>query len=154
MLISLHAVHTASVANGALCKAEICQAILLSKGPHQHAAYTQDSMWLDQLCRTLAERHMQSRHHEARTEDGVSSMIEGFDRQLIGGVHPHRPQTKAILKQAIQVQEPDAVSGVQTKDELGEAGTHTHVQVNDCLCHTNPPNRNVMRCSAYLAYGW
>lgn len=73
-------------------------------------------------------RTVTCRHQEALSEEGVTSMIDGFDRQQIGGVQPGRRQTKGAAKQVHYV--PDAISGESSAPrESEEAGPHTHVQV-------------------------
>ncbi|KAL3149281.1 hypothetical protein ABBQ32_002097 [Trebouxia sp. C0010 RCD-2024] len=69
------------------------------------------------------------RHQEAMSEDGVSSMIEGFDRQHIGGVQPRRTQAKPAPKQPGSQLVPDASSSSTTDQaKLGDAGPQAHVQ--------------------------
>ena len=71
-----------------------------------------------------------SRHQEAMSEDGVTSMIEGFDRQHLGGPQPRRPQTKPACKQPVKTLAPDASSSSATVlDNLQDAEPHAHVQV-------------------------
>ena len=70
------------------------------------------------------------RHQEALSEEGVTSMIDGFDRQQIGGVQPRRTQTKGTAKQATSALVPDATSAEPSAlQHIQEAGPHTHVQV-------------------------
>lgn len=74
------------------------------------------------------------RHHDALSEEGVNSMIEGFDRQQIGGVQARRTQAKANGQHLAKVQASDAVSADLTADsDLEEAGPHTHVQVSNAF---------------------
>ena len=64
------------------------------------------------------------------SEDGVSSMIEGFDRQHLGGAQPRRTQTKPASKQPVKTLEPDASSSsITDQDNLQDAQPHAHVQV-------------------------
>lgn len=64
------------------------------------------------------------------SEDGVSSMIEGFDRQHLGGAQPRRTQTKHASKQPVKTSEPDGFSSsVKDQDNLQDAQHHAHVQV-------------------------
>ena len=70
------------------------------------------------------------RHQEGLSEEGVISMIDGFDRQQIGGVQPRRTQTKGAAKQATSALVPDATSAEPSAlQHVQEAGPHTHVQV-------------------------
>lgn len=69
------------------------------------------------------------RHQEALSEEGVTSMIDGFDRQQIGGVQPRRTQTKGTAKQAISALMPDATSAEPSALQyIQERIPHTHVQ--------------------------
>lgn len=64
-------------------------------------------------------------------EDGVSSMIEGFDRQHLGGVQPRRSQPKPASKQPGRQLAPDASSSSTTdQGNLQDAEPHAHVQVS------------------------
>lgn len=64
------------------------------------------------------------------SEDGVSSMIEGFDRHHIGGVQPRRTQPKPAPKQPGNQLVPDASSSSTTdQDQLGATEPQAHVQV-------------------------
>lgn len=57
-------------------------------------------------------------------------MIDGFDRQQMGGVQPGRRQTKGAAKHVHHAHVPDAISGDSSAPrEREEAGPHTHVQV-------------------------
>lgn len=65
------------------------------------------------------------------SDEGVSSMIEGFDRQHIGGVQPRRTQSKPASKQPVKALAPDASSSSPTdQDELRNAEPQAHVQVS------------------------
>ncbi|KAL0023072.1 hypothetical protein WJX79_008756 [Trebouxia sp. C0005] len=69
------------------------------------------------------------RHQEVLSEEGVTSMIDGFDRQQIGGVQPRRTQTKGTAKQAPSALVPDATSAEPSAlQHIQEASPHTHVQ--------------------------
>lgn len=75
------------------------------------------------------------RHQEALSEEGVTSMIDGFDRQQIGGVQPRRTQTKGTAKQAISALVPDATSAEPSALQYIQEGIpHTHVQVCSLPC--------------------
>ena len=64
------------------------------------------------------------------SEDGVGSMIEGFDRQQIGGAQARRTQSKPASKQPTKALTPDASSASSSsQDGLLDAGVHAHVQV-------------------------
>ena len=81
------------------------------------------------------------RHQEAMSEDGVGSMIEGFDRQHIGGVQPRRMQSKPAPKQPVKALAPDASSSSTTEqDDVGTAGPLAHVQVRNVV---QPAGRSV-----------
>lgn len=70
------------------------------------------------------------RHQEAMSEDGVSSMIEGFDRQHLGGAQPRRTQTKPASKQPVKQLAPDASSsGIIDQDNLQDAEPHVQVSM-------------------------
>ena len=72
-----------------------------------------------------------SRHQEAMSEDGVSSMIEGFDRQHLGGAQPRRTQNKPASKQPVKALAIDASSSsVTDQNNLQDAEPHAHVQVS------------------------
>ena len=65
------------------------------------------------------------------SEDGVSSMIEGFDRQHLGGAQPRRTQTKPASKQPVKPLAPGASSSsITDQDNLQGAEPHAHVQVS------------------------
>lgn len=69
------------------------------------------------------------RHQKASSEDGISSMIEGFDQHQIGLAHPRKAQPKTFARQPGQFMTPTASSSsLATQDELAEAGSHTRVQ--------------------------
>ena len=65
------------------------------------------------------------------SEDGVSSMIEGFDRQHLGGAQPRRTAAKPASKQPVKTLAPDASSSSATDlDHLEDAEPQAHVQVS------------------------
>ena len=65
------------------------------------------------------------------SEDAVSSMIEGYDRQHIGGAQSRKIQTKPASKQPVRTMAPDASSsGTADPDNLQDVELHAHVQVS------------------------
>lgn len=70
------------------------------------------------------------RHQETLSEDGIGSMIEGYDRQHMGGVQPRRMQSKPAPKQPVKALAPDASSDSTTEQADPEtAEPLAHVQV-------------------------
>lgn len=71
------------------------------------------------------------RHHKVASEDGISSMIEGFDKHHIGPQQPRKAHSKVSARPPGQVLNPTASSSsLASQDELPEAGPYTHVQVS------------------------